>query len=112
MSRGPRRLSRNSGPVNGREPMCGDRIIPTMRILTQVPQADLAQVPAAAGAAEAAGYDGLSTSENRNDPFLALGVAAVNTARVSLQTSIAIAFSRSPMAVANASWDLQNASRG
>jgi probable F420-dependent oxidoreductase len=83
-----------------------------MRILTQLPQADLAQVPEAARAAEAAGYDGLVTSENKNDPFLALGVAAVNTTRASLQTSIAIAFSRSPMAVANASWDLQTASRG
>ena len=83
-----------------------------MRILTQLPQADLVRVPAAARAAEAAGYDGLVTSENRNDPFLALGVAAVNTERASLQTSIAIAFSRSPMAVANASWDLQTASRG
>ena len=83
-----------------------------MRILTQLPQPDLVQVPAAARAAEAAGYDGLVTSENKNDPFLALGVAAVNTTRVTLQTSIAIAFSRSPMAVANASWDLQVASRG
>ena len=91
----------------------GEReLITGMRILTQLPQPDLAQVPAAARAAEAAGYDGLVTSENKNDPFLALGVAAVNTTRVSLQTSIAIAFSRSPMAVANASWDLQVASRG
>ena len=83
-----------------------------MRILTQLPQPDLVQVPAAARAAETDGYDGLVTSENKNDPFLALGVAAVNTSRVTLQTSIAIAFSRSPMAVANASWDLQVASRG
>ncbi len=83
-----------------------------MRILTQLPQQDLTGVPAAARAAEAAGYDGLSTSENKNDPFLALGVAAVETSRVSLETSIAISFSRSPMAVANVGWDLQVASRG
>ena len=37
-----------------------------MRILTTLPQDDLAEVPAAARAAEAAGYDGLVTSENRN----------------------------------------------
>lgn len=83
-----------------------------MRILTTLPQDDLAEVPAAARAAEAAGYDGLVTSENKNDPFLPLGVAAVNTTRLALCTGIAIAFSRSPMAVANASWDLQVASRG
>jgi probable F420-dependent oxidoreductase len=83
-----------------------------MRILTPLPQDDLAEVPAAARAAEAAGYDGLVTSENRNEPFLALGVAAVHTTRVALHTAIAIAFSRSPMPVAHAAWDLQVASRG
>jgi len=79
---------------------------------TTLPQDDLNDVPAIARAAEAAGYDGLVTSENRNDPYLPLGVAAVNTSRVELCTGIAIAFSRSPMPVANLSWDLQIASRG
>ena len=83
-----------------------------MRLLTTLPQDDLREVTAVARAAEAAGYDGLVTSENKNDPFLALGIAAVTTTRVVLQTGIAIAFSRSPMPVANASWDLQVASRG
>jgi probable F420-dependent oxidoreductase len=83
-----------------------------MRVLTTLPQEDLVLVPAAARAAEAAGYDGLVTSENRNEPFLPLAVAALSTTRVSLCTGIAIAFSRSPMAVANAAWDLQVASRG
>ena len=83
-----------------------------MRILTTLPQDDLSQIPAAARAAEAAGYDGLVTSENKNDPFLAHAVAAVNTTRVGLYTGVAIAFSRSPMPVANTSWDLQVASRG
>jgi probable F420-dependent oxidoreductase len=83
-----------------------------MRVLATLPQDDLNDVPAAARAAEAAGYDGLITMENRNEPFLALGVAAVNTTRIGLATGIAIAFARSPMAVANASWDLQRASHG
>src|ERR1051326_4747479 len=83
-----------------------------MRILTQVPQDDLRAVPGVARAAETARFSGLTPSENKNDPFLALAVAAVSTEHASLQTSIAIAFSRSPMAVANASWDLQSASRG
>jgi probable F420-dependent oxidoreductase len=84
----------------------------SMRILTTLPQDDLNAVPAVARAAEAAGYDGLVTMENRNEPFLPLGVAAVNTTRLGLHTAIAIAFSRSPMAVASVSWDLQAASRG
>ena len=83
-----------------------------MQILTTLPQDDLQEVPAAARAAEAAGYDAIVATENQHDPFLALGVAAVNTARVGLHTGIAIAFSRSPMPVANVSWDLQVASRG
>jgi probable F420-dependent oxidoreductase len=83
-----------------------------MRVLTTLPQDDLNDVAAVARAAEEAGYDGLVTMETRNEPFLALGVAAVNTERIGLATGIAIAFARSPMAVANASWDLQVASRG
>ena len=71
-----------------------------MRLLTPLPQDDLHDARAAAVAAEAAGYDGVVTMENRNEPFLALGVAAVATTRVELHTGIAIAFARSPMAVA------------
>ncbi len=83
-----------------------------MRVLTTLPQEDLRAVPDAARAAEAGGFDGLSTQENRNDPFLSLAVAAVGTERVELGTAVAIAFPRSPMVVANAAWDLQVASRG
>ena len=83
-----------------------------MRILTTLPQNDLNEVPAAAAAAEAAGFDGALTMENRHDPFLALGVAATSTRRIELGTAVAIAFPRSPMVVANACWDLQTASKG
>lgn len=83
-----------------------------MRVMSTLPQDDLLEVPAEARAAEAAGYDGLLTMENRNEPFLALAVAAAHTRRVHLGTAIAIAFARSPMVVAHAAWDLQVASRG
>jgi probable F420-dependent oxidoreductase len=83
-----------------------------MRVLTSLPQDDLRKTTAAAQAAEAAGYDGALTMENKNDPFLAHAIAAVATERLQLGTSVAIAFPRSPMVVANASWDLQIASRG
>ena len=83
-----------------------------MRIVTTMPQDDLRQVSAAARKAEADGFTGLITLENRNDPFLAHAVAAVTTDQVELGTAVAIAFARSPMAVAHACWDLQAASRG
>jgi probable F420-dependent oxidoreductase len=83
-----------------------------MRVLTSLPQDDLRKTAGAAQAAEAAGYDGALTMENKNDPFLAHAIAAVSTERMQLGTSVAIAFPRSPMVVANASWDLQIASRG
>ncbi len=83
-----------------------------MRVLNTLPQGDLRTTAASAIASEAAGYDGLLTMENKHDPFLAHAIAAVNTRKVELGTSVAIAFPRSPMVVANLSWDLQNASRG
>lgn len=83
-----------------------------MRISTTLPQDDLRKVKPAAEAAEAAGYALLTTAENKHDPFLPLAVAACETERLELATAIAIAFSRSPMAVANASWDINEASRG
>jgi probable F420-dependent oxidoreductase len=83
-----------------------------MKIFTTLPQDDLKKVPAAAAAAEAAGFDGLMGMENRHDPFLPLGVAATATRRISLLTGLAIAFPRSPMVMANLGWDLQSASGG
>jgi probable F420-dependent oxidoreductase len=83
-----------------------------MKVLQTLPQNDLNEVPAAAKAAENAGFDMVCTMENRHDPFLSLGVAAVSTEKIMLGTAIAIAFPRSPMVVANACWDLQVASKG
>ncbi len=83
-----------------------------MRIVTTVPQEDLHQVANAARKAEVDGFTGLVTLENRNDPFLAHAVASIATDRIELGTAVAIAFARSPMVVANASWDLHIASRG
>ena len=83
-----------------------------MRIMTTLPQRDLRLVPDAARAAEAQGYDGVVSLENRHEPFLSLGVAAVATERLQLATGVAIAFPRSPMVTASTAWDLQLASRG
>ena len=83
-----------------------------MKVNTGIPVHDLKAVGAAAQMAEAIGFSGISTQENRQDPFLPLAVAAAHTEDLELRTSIAIAFARSPMVAANMSWDLQRASNG
>ena len=65
-----------------------------------------------AAAAEELGFAGLWTSETKHDSFLPLAVAANGTRRIQLGTSVAIAFSRSPMVVAQTAWDLQDLSEG
>lgn len=69
-------------------------------------------VPEAARAAEAAGFDAFASPEIANDPFVPLAFAAIATERIQLRTAIAVAFARSPMVVANVAWDLQVNSRG
>ncbi|MBA2441817.1 MAG: TIGR03617 family F420-dependent LLM class oxidoreductase [Rubrobacter sp.] len=65
-----------------------------------------------ARAAEALGFAGLWTSETKHDSFLPLAIAAAKTERMTLGNSVAIAFSRSPMATAQLAWDLQSLSGG
>lgn len=67
---------------------------------------------AAAVAFEQAGYNAMWTAESDHDPFLPLAVAADHTERIELGTSIAVAFARSPMTLANLAWDLQEFSKG
>src|ERR1043166_9582253 len=83
-----------------------------MRVFTTLPQEDLRQVGPAAQAIERAGYDGVTTQENKHDPFLSLAVAGTATGKIELHTGIAIAFPRSPMSVANMGWDLAGATGG
>ena len=73
---------------------------------------DLESAAAAAAAAEEAGYDGIFTGELSNDPFLPLALATGATDRIDIGTSIAVAFSRSPMSVAYTAHDLQRFSHG
>jgi probable F420-dependent oxidoreductase len=65
-----------------------------------------------ARAAENLGFAGLWTSETKHDAFLPLAIAANETERIELGTAVAIAFSRSPMEVAQTAWDLQDLSGG
>jgi len=72
----------------------------------------LKQIDRTAHAAEDLGFAGLWTSETKHDAFLPLAIAANETQRVELGTSVAIAFSRSPMETAQTAWDLQDLSDG
>ena len=72
----------------------------------------LTQVPAGARMLESRGYDGCWTAEINHDPFLPLTLAAEHTTRIELGTSIAVAFARNPMTVAQIGWDLQDYSQG
>jgi probable F420-dependent oxidoreductase len=83
-----------------------------MRVFAPVPQEDLGRVGPAAQAIEAEGYDGIVAMENKHDPFLALAVAATATRRIELHTGVAIAFARTPMAVAEVGWDLAGSTGG
>lgn len=72
----------------------------------------LPSVATVARAAEEIGIAGLWTAETKHDAFLPLLLAAEHTQRLELGTAVAIAFSRSPMAVAQTAWDLQAFSNG
>jgi probable F420-dependent oxidoreductase len=73
---------------------------------------DLKKVARNAEAVEAAGYSGAWTAETSHDPFLPLVLAAEHTESLEIGTSIAVAFARNPMTLANTAWDLQSYSRG
>ncbi|HEU5084701.1 MAG TPA: LLM class F420-dependent oxidoreductase [Acidimicrobiales bacterium] len=62
--------------------------------------------------AEDFGYDGIWVPETSRDPFLPLVLAAEHTERLEIGTSIAVAFARSPMTLANTAYDLTQYSKG
>ena len=73
---------------------------------------DLTKAAGAAQRLEAQGYDGGWSAETNHDPFFPLVLASEHTTRLELGTGIAVAFARTPMTVANVSWDLQSYSGG
>ena len=70
------------------------------------------RAPEAARQAEAAGYDIVTCGELAHDTMLTMALAATTTERVELQTSVTIAFPRSPMVLAMEAWDIQHLSNG
>ena len=83
-----------------------------MHVYRNITNTKLTDINKVAPQLENMGYDGLLMTELKHDPFLPLGVAATSTKTVSLATGIAISFLRSPMAIANIAWDLNEATSG
>jgi probable F420-dependent oxidoreductase len=62
--------------------------------------------------AEEIGFDGAWNAENTTDPFPGLALAAEHSSKIRIGPSVAIAFARTPMTVANPAWNLQRFSGG
>ncbi len=73
---------------------------------------DLKSAAASAVKLEEQGYDGALSFETSHDPFFPLVSAAEKTSRIELITPIAVAFSRTPMLLANIGHDLNSLSEG
>ena len=67
---------------------------------------------ARAKAAEAGGFDMVSCGELAHDSMITMALAAAETERIELLTSVTIAFPRSPLVLAMEAWDIQRLSRG
>jgi len=83
-----------------------------MKLDTGLSTRNLRDVPAAARAAEQAGFDAVWIPEAGNDGFLPAALIAEHTKQIKMGTSVAIAFPRSPMITAGVAWDLAGVSEG
>ena len=83
-----------------------------MKIDAGIESIDPRESGKAAKALEEAGYDGAFVPETSHDPFLPLVTASLATEKIELYTSIAVAFARNPMILANLGYDLHLLSQG
>lgn len=73
---------------------------------------DLKTISTAATRTESLGYDGIRLAETNHEPFMPLTLAAAATESLELVTSVAVAFARSPMVLAQQAHDLNAFSGG
>lgn len=83
-----------------------------MKVSANIGFDSLSDIKEEAGKLEALGYDTVGTAELSHDPFLQAVLASEGTERAEIMTSIAVAFARSPMTVANMAHDLNSLSGG
>jgi probable F420-dependent oxidoreductase len=73
---------------------------------------DVQSIRDLATSTQRSGFDAIWSSEAKHDPFLPLLVAAEATSTLTVGTSIAVAFARSPMTLAQTAYDLQFLTKG
>ena len=73
---------------------------------------DIREFAASAAVAEEVGLDAILVEDTKDDPFQLLALGATATTSISLGTSVAMAFPRSPTSVAMSAWSLQKLSNG
>ena len=83
-----------------------------MHIDTQMRDVTFSAIGAEAQRCERMGFDCVWTFEAAHDPFLPLALSAAATERLHIGTNISVAFGRSPFAMAQVAWDLQQGSGG
>lgn len=84
-----------------------------MEIVASAPaQMDLRAIGDWAERVERLGFDVIHVSETIHDPFTIAAMALSHTTRVTVRTSMALAFPRSPMIMAYSAWDLAKFSDG
>ena len=76
------------------------------------PRLDLRDAVAHGQRVEALGYDGLHVAETVHDALAVALLVAEHTERITVRTSVALAFTRSPTLLAYAAWDLAKVSDG
>jgi probable F420-dependent oxidoreductase len=85
----------------------------TMELVTSAPaKMGPGEIGPWAARAERLGFDVIHISETIHDPFTVAALALQNTERVTVRTSMVLAFPRSPMITAYAAWDLSKYSAG
>lgn len=85
----------------------------TLQLVTSAPAAmGPGEIGPWAARAERLGFDVVHISETIHDPFTVAALALQHTERVTVRTSMVLAFPRSPMITAYAAWDLSKFSGG
>ena len=83
-----------------------------MKIDAQLESENIKEIPELVQYAEKIGFDGITVSEIKYNPFIPLTLASYFTKNLNLITSIALAFTRSPMNLAYSAWNMQKLSNG
>ncbi|MGY1814503.1 TIGR03617 family F420-dependent LLM class oxidoreductase [Blastococcus sp. SYSU D00820] len=84
-----------------------------MELATTLPQdTPLREVPAVVARIEALGFDTVHVPETVHDSLMVALLALEHSTRLTVRTSMTLAFPRSPMVVAYAAWDLARYSGG